>query len=116
MTISERLAGLKEKPGEFVDNAAAQVRMQYLDRWMERTREIGKECTSPSQIDYSDPQISLEWKFCDPATIVAYQSKRLRPNVIKTLTPEELEYLHSDPKALRAFEKEKLKQILRRNR
>lgn len=36
------------------DYRAAQVRVKYHDRWMERTREIGKPCDTPDDIDYSD--------------------------------------------------------------
>lgn len=43
--------GYKERKRE---EAAAQVRVRYLDRWIERTRETGKPCKDASEIDYSD--------------------------------------------------------------
>lgn len=33
---------------------ATETRLKYLDRWMARTREIGKPCEDASQIDYGD--------------------------------------------------------------
>ena len=66
---------------------------------MERTREIGRPCDSWKEIAFDDPEISLEWKLCDPANIVLIQSTRTRQKFIDGLTPEERAYLCSDPDA-----------------
>lgn len=103
MSISDRIEGIREAPVRTVDKIAAINRSKYLDRWMERMAELGRPCRSALDIDYSDPQIHLEWLMCDPSVIVAVQSKRLRRNFVKTLTPAEREYFESDPKAMREF-------------
>ena len=90
---------IRQAPEDTNDKIAATTRAKYADRWIERTREIGKECNSWAEIDFNDPQISLEWKLCDPANIMMVQSKKLRPQFLKTLSPEELEYFCSDPDA-----------------
>ena len=63
-----------------------QARMRFADRWM---RESG--VTEIKDIDMSNPQISLEWKLCDPAALKALKSDKLRQNFLDTLTPEELD-------------------------
>lgn len=56
---------------------ASGARAKYLDRWMERTAEItGEPCTDPDKILYDDPQISLEWKICDPRNLRMIMSGR----------------------------------------
>jgi len=90
---------IKQAPESTVDKLAAQTRLKYADRWIERTREIGRECNGWEQIAFDDPQISLEWKLCDPSNLVLVQNPKTRQAWIDKLTPEEREYFCSDPEA-----------------
>lgn len=90
---------IRQAPQATTDTLAAQTRLKYADRWIERTREIGKECNGWDEIDFNDPQISLEWKLCDPANIVMVQSTKTRQKFLDTLTPDELDYFCSDTEA-----------------
>lgn len=103
MSITERLQGVREAPERMVDKIANANRAKFLDRWMGRMAELGRPCSSALDIDYSDPQIHVEWLLCDPSNIVAVQSRRLRRNFVKTLTPAEREYFDSNPKAMKQF-------------
>lgn len=108
---------IKAKSSEVVDNMAALTRAKYADRWIQRTREIGKECNGWADIDFSDPQISLEYKLCDPANIMNLQDPKTRDRFIDSLTDEERAYLFSDKDAYNAFLKDKWrKAILRRKK
>lgn len=105
----------KDKNREIVDNMAAQTRLKYADRWIERTRELGKPCDSWTDIDWSDYQISLEWKLCDPANIMNLQDPKTRDRFLATLSDAEKDYLFSDPDAYETFLNDKWrKKILRR--
>lgn len=110
---ADKWTRVKEAPDELNDRIAAMTRSKYLDRWMGRMEELGRPCTDPSGIDYTDPQIHVEWLLCDPANIIAFQSRHLCQKFLDTLTPEEREYLDSDPAAVEAFRKQKLKTALR---
>lgn len=57
-----------------------------IDRWME---ESG--VTEVKDIDMSNPQISLEWKLCDPAALRDLKDETARAKFFETLTPEELD-------------------------
>ena len=94
--IHQTTERIKAAPEETTDAMAAATRAKYADRWIARTREIGKECNSWEEIDFNDPQISLEWKLCDPANIVLVQSKRTRQKFLDSLSPDELAYFCSD--------------------
>lgn len=101
MSIVKRI---KAKPEEYNDKISGMLRYQQAERWIARTRdELGIECNGWDQIKFDDPQISLEWKICDLANIVMIQSDKMRPKFEATLTPEELEYFHSDEEALTEF-------------
>lgn len=114
MGIIERI---KDKPHEINDTLAAQIRLKYMDRWIARTRdELGLNCDCWEQIAFDDPQISLEFKLCDPANIVMLQSKKMRNKFIESLTDAERDYLFSDPDALAEFQTNKLTRALRRKR
>ena len=63
-----------------------QARMKFADRWME---ESG--VTEVKDIDMSNPQISLEWKLCDPAVLRDLKNEGTRQRFLDTLTPEELD-------------------------
>ena len=101
--IKEKYRGaaerIKQAPESTNDKLAATTRYKYADRWIERTREIGRECDRWDQIAFDDPQISLEWKLCDPANLVLIQNKKTRQGFIDSLTEEERAYLCSDPDA-----------------
>lgn len=105
--LAEIKAKFKDKNREIVDTMASQTRLKYADRWIERTRELGKPCDSWSEIDFSDYQISLEWKLCDPANIMNLQDPKTRDRFLATLSDAEREYLFSDPDAYNAFLKDK---------
>lgn len=49
--IRQAIRATKEQKRQ---QSAAEVRLKYVDRWMERTREIGRPCEDASQIDYGD--------------------------------------------------------------
>ena len=59
--------------------------------------ELGINAKGWDDIDKNDPQISLEWKLCDPANIMMIQSERTRQKFLDTLNEGELAYLCSDP-------------------
>ena len=90
---------IKDAPEATVDKLASTTRYKYAERWMERTREIGRECNGWEQIAFDDPQISLEWKLCDPANIVMVQNKKTRQKFLDSLSPDELAYFCSDEAA-----------------
>lgn len=108
----DKVTMVKRAPTEINDRIAATNRAKFLDRWMGRMEELGRPCTSYEEIDYNDPQIHVEWLLCDPSNIVAFQSKKLCQAFLDTLTPEERDYLFSDPAAVEQFRKHKLKTAL----
>ena len=63
-----------------------QARMKFAERWME---ESG--VTEIKDIDMNNPQISLEWKLCDPAILRDLKNEETRQRFLATLTPEELD-------------------------
>ena len=52
--LAEIKAKFKDKNQQIVDQMASATRLKYTDRWIERTRELGKPCDSWSEIDFSD--------------------------------------------------------------
>lgn len=68
------------------EKVAMQARMKFADRWM---KESG--VTEIKDIDMNNPQISLEWKLCDPAALRALKNETERQKFLDTLTPEELD-------------------------
>lgn len=108
---------IKDKSRETVDRMAALTRLKYQDRWIQRTRELGKPCDKWDEIDFSDYQISLEWKLCDPANIMNLQDPKTRPAFLASLTDAEREYLFSDQDAYNAFLKDNWKRaVLKRGK
>lgn len=68
------------------EKIAMQARMKFADRWM---KESG--VTEIKDIDMNNPQISLEWKLCDPAVLRDLKDETARQKFLDTLTPEELD-------------------------
>lgn len=118
MTVRDKAKDMAERvrqaPENTVGTITAQVKLKFLDRWMERTRKLGRPCEDPSQIAYDDYQIHVESLLCDPANIIRLQSKRLRKSFLAELTEEERRYLlESNPQAYEDFQKHKLKTALK---
>lgn len=114
MSLQDRIAQIKRAPEDAIGKVSAGVASRFLDRWMEMTRETGKPCEDPSQIDYDDPRIHVERLLCDPANIVRLQSKRMRGKFLAELTPEERDYLlNSNPEEYENFQHHKLKTMLK---
>lgn len=90
MPYREKLRQFKVAFGNWSDDQkekiAMQARMKFADRWME---ESG--VTEIKDIDMSNPQISLEWKLCDPSVLRALKNEKTRQEFLETLTPEELD-------------------------
>lgn len=63
-----------------------QSRMKFAERWM-----LESGVTEIKDIDMTNPQISLEWKLCDPAALKALKNEESRARFLATLTPEELD-------------------------
>lgn len=84
----EKLRQFKLAFGDWGDDQkekiAMQARMKFVNRWME---ESGAE--RMEDIDYKNPQISLEWKLCDPAVLRDLQSEGGRERFFQILTDEE---------------------------
>lgn len=88
VSYREKVKQFKQAFGDWKDDQresiAMQSRMKFVDRWME-------ECgvTNMSDIDYSNPQISLEWKLCDPAVLRDLQKEGGRERLFEILSDEE---------------------------
>ena len=66
------------------EKVAMQASMKFADRWME---ESG--VTNISGIDFKNPQISLEWKLCNPGVLKDLQREGGRERLFEILTDEE---------------------------
>lgn len=95
--IRARKQGLKKlkdlangKIDEWTDKMTVQVRADFLDRWMEITdNEYEEPCRDYGDIDYSIPQISLEWQLCDPSVLFGLRDPTKRAKFLSLLTDEE---------------------------
>lgn len=84
----EKIRQLKQAFGDWSDDQREQMvmqaRLKFANRWMEESgvAEI-------KDIDMTNPQISLEWKLCDPAVLKDLQRPGGRERLFETLTDEE---------------------------
>lgn len=73
-----------------MDNITAEAQKKYYKRWREKSG-----CNSAVNINWSDPQISLEAKLCDPRNLKLIRNGKHRDEFFKLCSEEEIRiYLH----------------------
>lgn len=77
-----------------VDLATVRARAKYLNRWMAMSG-----VDSPDMIDYTKPQIEIEFMLCDMRNLKLIRGGKNRDEFLKQLSPEAREcYLYETDK------------------
>lgn len=82
-----------DRADEIIDRAAAKTRADFFPRWQGRMKELGKPCETMADLDLDDPQISVEWRLCDPRELRKYNDPKARDDFLASLTPEQRAYV-----------------------
>ena len=86
----------KEQAGDLfdraMDNITAHAQKGYYKRWREKSG-----CNSAVNINWDDPQISLEAKLCDPRNLKLLRGGKHRDEFFKLCSEEEI-YLYLNEK------------------
>ena len=75
-----------------IDSVSAQIRLKFLDEWRKRTIELGGN-PGPDGIDYSIPEIHVQFLLCDPTIQYLGQHKKHRDQFNNLFSADECEYL-----------------------
>lgn len=86
----------KDALDKWDDTKTTLVRQEFYEEWMEDTRvRYNRECNNPSEIEWNDPEIRIQYELCDPRVRFALHNATDRARILSTWTPEMLEIYYA---------------------